>query len=129
MPTVDAATFQRDFGRYRDVADQEPVRVTSQGKVVGAFLSSHDLEDYERLKRLERRIPVAGEAEHNVVDATKATAGFHSADEQEAYDCWYRGKVEAALAGDKSRISHEVAMARIDALIESKRHAPPRLDR
>lgn len=53
MPTVDATTFRRDFGRYKDEAYREPVRVTNHGRVVGGFISSHDLEHFERLKELE----------------------------------------------------------------------------
>lgn len=53
MPTVDATTFRRDFGRYQDEAQREPVKVTSHGRLVGVFLSSHDLEHYEQLKRRE----------------------------------------------------------------------------
>jgi len=55
MPTVDATTFRRDFGRYQDEAQREPVKVTSHGRLVGVFLSSHDLEYYENLKRRETK--------------------------------------------------------------------------
>jgi PHD/YefM family antitoxin component YafN of YafNO toxin-antitoxin module len=55
MPTVDATTFRRDFGRYQDEAQREPVKVTSHGRLVGVFLSSHDLEHYENLKRREAK--------------------------------------------------------------------------
>ena len=56
MPTIDATTFRRDFGRYQDEAHREPVKVTSHGRVIGGFLSSHDLEHYERLKQREREV-------------------------------------------------------------------------
>jgi hypothetical protein len=69
MPTVDATTFQREFGRYRDEARNEPVKVTSQGRIVGVFLSSHDLEHYEQLKRRERQVYVAGEIPDDIVAA------------------------------------------------------------
>ena len=55
MPTVDATTFRRDFGRYQDEAQREPAKVTSHGRLVGVFLSSHDLEHYENLKRRETK--------------------------------------------------------------------------
>lgn len=134
MPIVDAATFQRDFGRYRNAANQEPVRVTSQGIVVGAFLSSHDLENYERLKRLEQQAPVAAEAGNgraSTMDgiAGDGIAGFQPAEEEDAYDLWFREKVNAALTSDKPRIRHDAAMSRIDAIIEGKRRASPALDR
>ncbi len=69
MPTVDAATFRKDFGRYQDEAHHEPVTVTSDGHVVGGFLSSEDLEHYERLKRRERQVYVAGDLPDDVINA------------------------------------------------------------
>jgi len=69
MSIVDATTFRRDFGRYQDEAHREPVKVTSHGRVVGAFLSSHDLEHYERLKRRERQVFVSGEIPADILDA------------------------------------------------------------
>lgn len=59
MPTVDATTFRRDFGRYKEEAYREPVKVTSHGRIVGGFLSSHDLEHFERLKEREREVLAA----------------------------------------------------------------------
>jgi hypothetical protein len=69
MSIVDATTFRRDFGRYQDEAHLQPVKVTSHGRVVGAFLSSHDLEHYERLKRRERQVYVAGEIPDEIINA------------------------------------------------------------
>ena len=60
MPITDATSFCREFDRYQDAADQEPVRVTSQGRVIGGFLSSRDLDHYESLKRREQQVYVAG---------------------------------------------------------------------
>ena len=69
MPTVDATTFRRDFGRYQDEAHREPVKVTSHGRVIGGFLSSHDLDLFERLKRRERQVYVAGEIPDDIIEA------------------------------------------------------------
>jgi hypothetical protein len=69
MPTVDATTFRRDFGRFQDEAHHEPVKVTSHGRVIGVFMSSRDLEHYEQLKRRERQVYVAGEIPDDIVDA------------------------------------------------------------
>jgi hypothetical protein len=69
MPTVDATTFRRDFGRYQHEAHHEPVKVTSHGRVVGVFLSSYDLEHYERLKRRERQVYAAGDIPDDIIDA------------------------------------------------------------
>lgn len=66
MPTVDATTFRRDFGRYQDEAQREPVKVTSHGRLVGVFLSSHDLEHYENLKRREAKDRRTGRSQDGV---------------------------------------------------------------
>jgi hypothetical protein len=69
MATVDATTFRRDFGRYQHEAHDEPVKVTSHGRVVGGFLSSRDLEHFERLKRRERQVYVVEETPDDIIDA------------------------------------------------------------
>ena len=66
MPTIDATTFRRDFGRYQAEAHREMVKVTSHGRVIGGFLSSHDLE---RLKQRERQVHVAGEIPDDIIAA------------------------------------------------------------
>jgi hypothetical protein len=68
MPTIDATTFRRRFGRYRN-AHREPVIVTNHGRMIGSFLSSHDLKRFERLKRREHQVYVAGEIPENIIDA------------------------------------------------------------
>lgn len=46
---------------------------------------------------------------------------FGSAEEEAAYNEWFRKKVEKALASDKPRIPHDEVMARIDRLLEEKK--------
>ena len=41
--------------------------------------------------------------------------------EEEAYDKWFRAKVEASLADPRPRIPHDQAMAEMRAIIDSKR--------
>ncbi len=48
---------------------------------------------------------------------------FATAEEAEAYDRWFRTKVEAALASTQPSIPHDEAMARLRALIDEKRRA------
>lgn len=52
--TVPASEFTRNFGRYRMLAQREPVAVSSHGQVTGYFISA---VDYEALKqfRAQRR--------------------------------------------------------------------------
>lgn len=67
MPTVGASEFVRGFGRYRDEAHREVVKVTSHGRVIGGYLSAADLEHFERLKRRERESLVVGELPDDVI--------------------------------------------------------------
>lgn len=48
---------------------------------------------------------------------------FETTEEAEAYDAWFRAKVEAALASTKPRIPHDEAMARLDERLEARRAA------
>jgi prevent-host-death family protein len=51
MASVTSADFQRGFGRYREVAQREPVVIASHGRESLVLLSA---EEYCRLKRLDR---------------------------------------------------------------------------
>ena len=51
---IPAATFGRNFGRYKDQAIADGVvEVSSNGRPVGAFLSQ---EEYEAFKELKRKL-------------------------------------------------------------------------
>ena len=43
--------------------------MTSHGRVIGGFLSLHGLEHFERLKRRERQVYVAGDIPDDIIDA------------------------------------------------------------
>ncbi len=46
---------------------------------------------------------------------------FDTVEDAEAYDIWFRAKVEASLADTRPTIPHDQVMAEIAALIEAKR--------
>lgn len=48
---------------------------------------------------------------------------FETTEDAEAYDAWFRAKVEAALSSTKPRIPHDEAMARLDERLEARRAA------
>jgi PHD/YefM family antitoxin component YafN of YafNO toxin-antitoxin module len=50
MTTVAATEFARNFGRYREEAQREPVAVVAHNRVTGYFVSARDFEEYQRLK-------------------------------------------------------------------------------
>ena len=51
MVKVSAAEFQRNIGRYQDIALTQPVAVTRNGRERTVLIS---VEEYERLKRRDR---------------------------------------------------------------------------
>ena len=51
MVTVPATEFAKNFGRYRDMVQAEPVEVTSHDRVAGYFISKQDFEALQALKR------------------------------------------------------------------------------
>ena len=48
---------------------------------------------------------------------------FATTEEAEAYDAWFRAKVEKALASDKPGVPHEEVMAMMENIIERKKQA------
>jgi prevent-host-death family protein len=52
MVKVSSAEFQKNIGRYQDVALVEPVTVTKNGRDRTVLLS---VEEYQRLKRRDRK--------------------------------------------------------------------------
>ncbi|MBB6250398.1 type II toxin-antitoxin system Phd/YefM family antitoxin [Nitrospirillum iridis] len=53
MLKVSAADFQRNIGRYQDIALREPVAVTRNGRESTVLIST---EEYARLKRRDRQV-------------------------------------------------------------------------
>lgn len=53
MLTVTSAEFQRNFGRYQDVAIAEPVAITRNGRERLVVLSA---DEYRRLKKRDRQV-------------------------------------------------------------------------
>lgn len=50
MTQVAATEFARNFGRYREEVQREPIAVMTHNRVTGYFVSAHDFEEYQRLK-------------------------------------------------------------------------------
>jgi hypothetical protein len=53
MLKVSAAEFQRNIGRYQDLALSQPVAVTRNGREGTVLISS---QEYQRLKRRDRAV-------------------------------------------------------------------------
>jgi PHD/YefM family antitoxin component YafN of YafNO toxin-antitoxin module len=67
MITVPASEFSKNFGRYREAAQREPVAVTSHDRVTGYFVSGSDYEAYLRMKaQMPKAFAVEGLSEETI---------------------------------------------------------------
>lgn len=48
MQKVRATDFARNFSRYREQAQREPIAITSHDRVTGYFVSKHEFEVYSQ---------------------------------------------------------------------------------
>jgi len=72
MIKVPAAEFQRNIGRYQDLALTQPVAVTRNGRERTVMIS---IEEYQRLKRRDRQVLALDgftEADIAALEATRA---------------------------------------------------------
>lgn len=69
MVAVTATEFAKNFGRYKEEAQREPVAITSYGRTSGYFLSSHEFNEYQRLKAYARRAYHVSELPDDLADA------------------------------------------------------------
>lgn len=63
---VSAAEFQRNIGKYQDIALTRPVAITKNGRERTVLLSA---EEYARLRRRDRRALAAEELSEQQVEA------------------------------------------------------------
>jgi prevent-host-death family protein len=64
MTKVTSGQFQREFGRYRTLAQREPVIITNHGRDDVVLLGA---EDYARLRRYEQRAFHVSELPRDVI--------------------------------------------------------------
>jgi prevent-host-death family protein len=73
MREVPATEFARNFGQYREIAQREPVAVTSHGRATGYFVSAVEFEEMQRLKAFVRRSRAVADMTKDEID--RMTAG------------------------------------------------------
>ena len=73
MREVPAIEFARNFGQYREIAQREPIAVTSHGRATGYFVSAVEYEELLRLKAFARRSRAAADMTAEEID--QMTAG------------------------------------------------------
>lgn len=64
-----ASEVAKNFGRYRDEAQREPVEITSHGRPIGYFLSVHEFNELVRLRALERKAYSLNNLPADIADA------------------------------------------------------------
>jgi hypothetical protein len=80
MIEVPATEFAKHFGRYKDIAQREPVAITSHGRTTGYFVAEHEYAEYQRLKALSRRVYHVSELSEETIKAL-SNAGMDPAHE------------------------------------------------
>jgi PHD/YefM family antitoxin component YafN of YafNO toxin-antitoxin module len=50
MTVVSATEFVKNFGKYGDEAQREPIAITNYGRVSGYYMSAVEYREYERVK-------------------------------------------------------------------------------
>jgi prevent-host-death family protein len=69
MVRVTATEFAKNFGRYREEAQREPVAITSHGRTSGYFVSAYEYAELVRLRAFERRVHRIEDLPENIVQA------------------------------------------------------------
>jgi prevent-host-death family protein len=55
MIRVSASEFAKNFGRYKEIAQREPVEITSHNRPSGYLISEAEFAAFKRLKELQPR--------------------------------------------------------------------------
>ena len=71
MIEVASAEFGKNFGRYKEIAQREPVAITSDGHTSGYFVSEHEFSEYIRLKAQARKAYHVSELPEATVQALR----------------------------------------------------------
>jgi prevent-host-death family protein len=73
MREVSATEFTRNFGQYREIAQREPVAVTSHGRATGYFVSAVEFDEMQRLKAYARRSRAVADMTKDEIEQMAAT--------------------------------------------------------
>ena len=73
MREVPAPEFTRNFGHYREIAQREPVAVTSDGLPTGYFVSAAEFEELQRIKAFARRSRALAEMTRKEIEQMAGT--------------------------------------------------------
>ncbi len=62
MKTIPASEFQRNFGTYKEIAQREPVAVTSNGRNSVVLVSAADYEQFAAYQKQKSQVSEEFEA-------------------------------------------------------------------
>ncbi|ESY73160.1 type II toxin-antitoxin system prevent-host-death family antitoxin [Mesorhizobium sp. M0051] len=69
MREVPTTEFTRNFGRYREIVQREPVAVMSHGRPTGYFVSAVEYEELQHYKNLARQSFATKDLQREEVEA------------------------------------------------------------
>jgi PHD/YefM family antitoxin component YafN of YafNO toxin-antitoxin module len=69
---VSATEFAKNFGRYKEEAQREPVAITSHGRISGYFVSEREFKELQRLRNFEHRVYRLQGLPSEIADAIEA---------------------------------------------------------
>lgn len=72
MIQVTATEFAKNFGRYKEAAQREPVAITSHGRTSGFFVAAQEYAELQRLRALERRVYLIADVPVDIADAIES---------------------------------------------------------
>ena len=73
MTAVTATEFAKNFGRYKEEAQRQPVEITCHGRVSGYFVSEHEFKEFQRLLAFKRRVYRIKDLPAEISEAIKAS--------------------------------------------------------
>lgn len=72
MIAVSATDFAKEFGRYKEEAQRQPIAITTHGRVSGYFVSAGEYAELQRLRALERRAYRLNELPREIIESIAA---------------------------------------------------------
>jgi PHD/YefM family antitoxin component YafN of YafNO toxin-antitoxin module len=68
MTSITATEFAKEFGRYKEEAQREPIAITTHGRISGYFVSAREYAELQRLRALERRAYRLNELPREIIE-------------------------------------------------------------
>jgi PHD/YefM family antitoxin component YafN of YafNO toxin-antitoxin module len=69
MIAVSATDFAKEFGRYKEEAQRQPIAITTHGRISGYFVSAREYAELQRLRTLERHAYRLNELPREIIES------------------------------------------------------------